>query len=272
MTQQQCIAASVLARCTTHCSVLLYKTGSKQPCVTATAPVKICCSDMCAVTQHQCTAALVLARCTPHCSVLLCKTGSQQPCVTAFAPVKICCSDSFATGSQQPCDPTAMHCSICSGKLHHPLLSAALQNRLEAALWHCNCTCKDLLFRQVCRDPAPMQNRLTAGLCQCSYTYGDLLSYRCAESHQNCTAALVWVKCIPNCSVVLCKTGSQQACVNATTPIEICSHTGVQRANRNALQHWSGQIALPTVQLCSAKQAHSRLVSMHLHLWRFALI
>ncbi len=48
-------------------------------------------------------------------------------------------------------------------------------------------------------------------------------SYRCAVSQQKCSEALVWAKCISRCSVLLCKTGSQQACVNATTPMEICS-------------------------------------------------
>jgi hypothetical protein len=38
----------------------------------------------------------------------------------------------------------------------------------------------------------------------------------------------------------------------------------------NALQHWSGQNSFPTVQCCSGKQPHSMLVSLHLHLWRFA--
>ena len=35
-------------------------------------------------------------------------------------------------------------------------------------------------------------------------------------------------------------------------------HTGVQRPSTNALQHCSRQNAIPTVQCCSTKQAHSR--------------
>ncbi len=35
-------------------------------------------------------------------------------------------------------------------------------------------------------------------------------------------------------------------------------HTGVQRCNTNALQHWSGHISFPTVLCCSAKQAHNK--------------
>ena len=42
-------------------------------------------------------------------------------------------------------------------------------------------------------------------------------------SEQKCTAALVWAKCIVHCSELLCRTGSQQACVTAITPMEICS-------------------------------------------------
>ena len=36
-------------------------------------------------------------------------------------------------------------------------------------------------------------------------------------------------------------------------------HTGVQCCNTNALQQWSGQIALFTAQCCSATRAHSML-------------
>ena len=42
-------------------------------------------------------------------------------------------------------------------------------------------------------------------------------------SQQKCTAALGKAKCIVHCSVLLCKTGSQQACVTANTPMEVCS-------------------------------------------------
>ncbi len=40
--------------------------------------------------------------------------------------------------------------------------------------------------------------------------------------HQ-CTAALVRATCIPHCSVLLCKTGSQQGCITAVTPLKICA-------------------------------------------------
>ena len=87
-----------------------------------------------------------------------------------------------------------MQCSTAQGKMHSSLLSAALQIRLTAGLCHCNYTCGDLLFIQVCGNPtemhcgtdlgkthfplfsAALQNMLTAGLCHCSHTCEDLLS------------------------------------------------------------------------------------------------
>ena len=123
-----------------HCSVLLCKTGSQQACVTASTPVKISASYKIAVTQQHCRAALLRAKCILYCSVLLCKTGWQQACVNAIAPVQICCSYRCAVTQHQ------MHCSTGFGKMHSPLFSAALQNRLTAGLCHCNCTCANLLF------------------------------------------------------------------------------------------------------------------------------
>jgi len=67
------------------------------------------------------------------------------------------------------------------------------------------------------------------------------------------------------------KTGSQQACVTAIAPTEICSSYRCAVGQLNALQPWFWQIALHTVQGCCAKQAHSMLVSLRLNLWRFAL-
>jgi len=68
-----------------------------------------------------------------------------------------------------------MHCSTGFGKKHFPLLSAALQNSL------------------------------TAALCHCIYTYEDLLIMQ-AVAHHQCTAALLLAKCTRHCSVLLCKT------------------------------------------------------------------
>ena len=69
-------------------------------------------------------------------------------------------------------------------------------------------------------------------------------SYRCAVMQQQSTAALFRATCTPSFSVLLCKTGSKHACAISAT---------------EALQHWSGINAIPAVQCCSAKQAHSML-------------
>ena len=47
-------------------------------------------------------------------------------------------------------------------------------------------------------------------------------SYTCAVTQRQCTATLFRAKCIPHFSVLLCKTGSQQVCVRAAIPMEIC--------------------------------------------------
>ncbi len=125
------------------------------------------------------------------------------------------------------------HCSTGQGKMAPLLFSAALQNRLTAALCHCNYTYGDCLSIQVCSDATPMhcsssqgkipsllfsaalQNRLIAALCHCNDTYGDFLF------------------------------------------IQVCSD-----ATPKALQHCSGQNTFPAVQCCSAKQAHSSLVPL----------
>ncbi len=198
--------------------------------------METCSPYKCAVRQHQCNSALVKAKCFSHCSVLLCKTGSQQVCVTAIAPMEICSSFRYAVSQQ------TIHFRTGQGKVHFPLFSAALQNRLTAGLCHCKNTFGDLLSMQVCSDTTPMQcstgqgkkhfplfssalqNRLTAGLCHCNHTYGDSLS--------------------------------TQVCSDPT-PMD-CS-TG------------QGKMYFPPGQCCSARQADSRFVSLQSHLWRRAL-
>ena len=201
--------------------------------------------------QHQCTAAR--AKCNPYCSVLLCKTGPQQAlshCIHTYGDLLLI----------QVCsDPAPLHCST-------------------AARAKCTPHCSVVLCKR-----GPQQ-----ALSKCIYTYREICSsYRCAVMQHQCTAALVRARCKPHCSVMLCKTGSQQAvwhCIYTYEDlllIQVCSdalqnrltagsvalhlhlwrsalHTGVQGCNTNALQHLSGQNAFPTVQCCSAKQAHSR--------------
>ncbi len=133
-------------------------------------------------------------------------------------------------------DPTPVHCITVQGKMHSPLLSAALQDRPAAGLYHCNYTYADLPFLQVCSDPA---------LMHCSSVQGKLLfpqacitantpmqissSYRFAATQHQCTATLFRPKCSPHCSVLLCKTGLQQAVYHCSNTyegflfIQVCS-------------------------------------------------
>jgi len=54
-------------------------------------------------------------------------------------------------------------------------------------------------------------------------------SHRCAMTQHKCSAALFRAKCNPHCSVLLCKTGSQQALCNCSKSygvfllIQVCS-------------------------------------------------
>ena len=91
--------------------------------------------------------------------------------------------------------------------MQSPLLSAAVQGRLAAGLYHSNYTYEDLLFIQVCSDPTPvhcntvqgkmqspllsaaLQDRLAAGLYHSNYTYEF-----CPEQ---CCSALVLGHCTP---------------------------------------------------------------------------
>ena len=142
----------------------------------------MCSSYSFAVTQPQSIAALFRAKCRPHCSVLLCKTGSQQAvctCIYTYEDLLFI----------QVCsDPAPMHCSKVQGKsAQSPLLGAALQNSVKS--------------RQ-------FVTAVTMEMCS---------SYRCAVTQPQCTAALFRAKCSLHCSVLLCKTSSQQAVCH-------CSH------------------------------------------------
>ena len=123
-----------------------------------------------------------------HCSVLLCKTGSQQAlcqCIDTYGDLLFI---------QIYRDPTPMHCSTGSG-----------QNACSTA--QC-CSAKQDPSRQFVSADTPME------IC---------CTYRCAVTKHQCTAARFRAKCSPHCSVLLSKTGLQQACVTANTPMRVCS-------------------------------------------------
>ncbi len=120
-------------------------------------------------------------------------------------------------------DATPKHCSSGQGRLGSLLFNAALQNRLTTGLCHCNHTYEDLLLIQVCSDLTPMHcspclGKMHFPLSSAALQTGSQLacvtaitpmkiccSYKCAVTHHQCTAALVWAKCISHCPVLLCK-------------------------------------------------------------------
>ena len=85
--------------------------------------------------------------------------------------------------------------------------------------------------------------------------------------HQ-CSPTLLLAKCSAYRLVLLCKTGSQQAYDTANTLVEICS------SYRCAVAHYHCSATLLSARCsaycCCAKQADSRLVTLQIHLWRFA--
>ncbi len=140
------------------------------------------------MTHHLCTAALFRANCNPHCSVLLCKTNLTAGSVSLQLHL---CRFALHTGVHLPSTNALQHC--------------LRQNAIPTA--QC-CSAKQAHSRQCVTAVTPME------VC---------ISYRCAVTQHQCTAALFRAKCNPHCSVLLCKTESQQCCVSAVTPVEICS-------------------------------------------------
>ncbi|DBA88307.1 TPA: hypothetical protein ACH3X1_016528 [Trebouxia sp. C0004] len=126
VTQHQCTAALFTENAVSTVQYCSAKQAHSRQCFTAVTPMDICSSYRCAVTQHKCSAALFRAKCSFHFSVLLCKTGSQQ--------ARFLCDYTYGDllFIQVCSDPAPMHCSFVQGKMHFPLFSAALQNRLTA--------------------------------------------------------------------------------------------------------------------------------------------
>ncbi len=96
-------------------------------------------------------------------------------------------------------------------------------------------------------------------------------SYRCEVMQHQCTATLTLVKCIYHCPVLLYKTGSQHACATAISPVELCSLYRCAVMQHQSTAEMVRPNSFPAVHCCSAQQAHSMLVPLQLHLWRFAL-
>jgi len=80
---------------------------------------------------------------------------------------------------------------------------------------------------------AVLQNRLTACLCHCNYIYEDLLLIQVCSDPTSMHCCIGFGKCHTHCPGLLCKTGSQLACVTAITSMEICcSYKGAVTHNQ----------------------------------------
>jgi len=184
-----------------------------------------------------------------------------------------------------------MHCRTGQGKVASSLLSVALQNMLTACLCHCNYACGHLLFMQVCSDPPQMHCRYVQGKMQSPMSIAALQSRLTAGSvsmqlqlwrldlHtgvQRPTANALQLcsrpKSSPHCSLLLCKTGQQQAVCH-------CSYTYgvllfIQVCSNPAQMHCStvqGKMQSPLFIAALQTRMTAGSVSLHLRLWTFAL-
>ena len=95
----------------------------------------------------------------------------------------------------------------------------------------------------------------------------------CALAQHKCDAALFRAKCSPHCSVLLCKTGSQQAVFH-------CSHTYgdllyIRVCNDPAPMHCNtgqGKMQTPLFSDALQNRLTAGSVALHLHLWRLGAI
>ena len=90
-------------------------------------------------------------------------------------------------------------------------------------------------------------------------------AYRCAVTQHQCSAALFRSKGNPHCSVLLCKTGSQQAVCHCSYTygyllfIQVCSDSAQMQSGN---PHCSGQKAIPrfcSEQCCNAAALFTKL-------------
>jgi len=138
---------------------------------------------------------------------------------------------------------------LCSGQNAVPTFQCGFaKTGSQQAVCHCTCTYGDVLFIQMCSDPAPMQCSSVQGKmqsplfsaalrkqahsrqCVTALTHMEMCStHKCAVTQHQCTAARFRAICSPHCSVLLCKTGSQQAVCHCNQTcgdllfIQVCS-------------------------------------------------
>ncbi len=158
------------------------------------------------------------------------------------------------------------HCSVllCSTGSHQ-------------AVCHSRFTYVDLLFIQVCSDPAQMHWTLFRArcnyhrsvllcktgshkaVCHCRFNYGDLLFIQVSSdpAQMHCNSIQGKMQS-PQFSAALQKRLTPGSVSQQIHLWRSALHAGVQRYSTNALQLCSGQNAVSTVQCCSAIPAHTR--------------
>ena len=96
-------------------------------------------------------------------------------------------------------------------------------------------------------------------------------SYRCAVTHHKCSAALFIAKCSFHCSVLLCKTGSQQAVCQCSYIygdmlfIQVCSDPPQMLCSK-----FHGKMQFPRFSVALQNRLTAGSVALQLHLWRLA--
>jgi len=139
--------------------------------------------------------------------------------------------------------------------MHSPLLSQLCKPGSQQALCHCTYTCGDLPFIHLCSEQAlkncstvqgKMHSPLLSQLCNQAHSRHWVTavtpveichSYRCAVSKHSKTAALFRANRIPHCSVLLLKTGSQQALCHCNYTcgdlpfIQVCSEQALKNCS-----------------------------------------
>ncbi len=185
--------------------------------------------------QHQCTAALVRAKELPCCSVLLCKTGSQHACAIANTPVELC---------------SLYRCAVMQ---HQSTVAMVRAKQLPC--------CSMLLCKTGSQHACAIANT-PMEIC---------FSYRCAVMQHQSPAALVRAHKLPHCSNLLCKTGSQQALCQCNYTlgdllfIHVCSD-----ATPKPCSTGQGKMASPLFCAALQNRLTTGIVSVQIHLWRFA--
>ncbi len=146
----------------------------------------------------------------------------------------------------------------------------------QQTVFHCIYTYGGLLFIQVCSDATPMPCSSVQGKMQSPLfsvaPVETCSSYRCAVNQQQSTAARLRAKCSPHCSVLLCKTGTQQAVCHCSYTygdllcIQVCSDPATKHCSKV-----QGEMQSPLFSAALQNRVTAGSVSLQLHLRRFAL-